>query len=265
MKSPFPGMDPYLELHWPGVHHRLVQYACDALQPRLPDDLRADIGERLVVETGETFLRRIEPDVAVTETDGWGSLASGGGGVAEATLAEPLVIELAELEVTEGFIEIRNAAGKLVTAIEFLSPTNKVPGDGSDKYRQKQREVIQARANLVEIDLVRAGGYALAAPEDKVPEPMRRDYLACITVSNFWGHRRHEPHPLPLRRALPALPIPLREKEPRIPLELQPLLNHAYEAGRYGRLLDYGRLLPLPLEGDAADWARALGRGDGGE
>jgi len=29
MKSPFPGMDPYLEQHWRSVHHRLLTYmAC---------------------------------------------------------------------------------------------------------------------------------------------------------------------------------------------------------------------------------------------
>ena len=37
MKSPFPGMDPYLERHWRGAHHALVTYARDQLQTKLND------------------------------------------------------------------------------------------------------------------------------------------------------------------------------------------------------------------------------------
>jgi hypothetical protein len=43
MKSPFPGMDPYLELHWRDVHHSLCTYARDALQPQVRPALLARI------------------------------------------------------------------------------------------------------------------------------------------------------------------------------------------------------------------------------
>ena len=36
MKSPFPGMDPFLERHWEDVHTRLIGYIADALQPHQP-------------------------------------------------------------------------------------------------------------------------------------------------------------------------------------------------------------------------------------
>ena len=42
MASPFPGMDPYLERFWGDVHSRLVTYACDQIQERLPVDLIAE-------------------------------------------------------------------------------------------------------------------------------------------------------------------------------------------------------------------------------
>ena len=249
-------MDPYLEPHWGDVHQSLVLYTRDVLQPFLPGDLCARVEERLVVESGELPYRRISPDVHITETKSWGSAGDADGGVA---VAEPLVIELTDLEVTEGYIEIRDqhGRGKLITAIEFLSPTNKLRGDGETKYLQKQREVIEAHANLVEIDLIRAGRYVLAAPEEKVPAAMRADYLACITMS-YSTNRRHELYPLSLRRPLPALRIPLRRDEARIVLELQPLLDRAYEAGRYGRSLDYSAPLALPLAADAAAWAEPL-------
>ena len=45
MKSPFPGMDPYMEKHWHEVHHRLITYASDLLQEQLPPQLRARVEE----------------------------------------------------------------------------------------------------------------------------------------------------------------------------------------------------------------------------
>ena len=47
MKSPFPGMDPYIERYWHEVHHRLITYAGDELQVRLPPHLSARIEERV--------------------------------------------------------------------------------------------------------------------------------------------------------------------------------------------------------------------------
>lgn len=38
MASPFPGMDPYLEQFWRDVHARLIIYAADQLQAKLPGE-----------------------------------------------------------------------------------------------------------------------------------------------------------------------------------------------------------------------------------
>lgn len=38
-KSPFPGMDPYLEPHWQDLHGALVPYLRDAVDDALPDQL----------------------------------------------------------------------------------------------------------------------------------------------------------------------------------------------------------------------------------
>lgn len=42
-RSPFPGMDPFLESEWGGVRVSLLAYVRDALQALLPDDLIARI------------------------------------------------------------------------------------------------------------------------------------------------------------------------------------------------------------------------------
>jgi hypothetical protein len=55
MKSPFPGMDPYLEEHWRDVHHSFLTYARDELQqlsrtaPR-PSDVDAPLDLQLLID-----------------------------------------------------------------------------------------------------------------------------------------------------------------------------------------------------------------------
>src|SRR5688572_29700433 len=53
LRGPFPGMDPWLEPHWGDVHARVVMYAADHWQSRLPADLRARVEERVVIEAAD--------------------------------------------------------------------------------------------------------------------------------------------------------------------------------------------------------------------
>jgi hypothetical protein len=56
MKSPFPGMDPYLESRWSNVHHTLLTFIKMELQPLLPPGLRARTQERILLEDqGDSF------------------------------------------------------------------------------------------------------------------------------------------------------------------------------------------------------------------
>ncbi len=256
MKSPFPGMDPYLETRWEGVHHRLITYACDALQSHLPDDLWAVLQERVFVETDSERMRHVVPDVHISRvypppTPQAVMLREGG-----VVVVEPVVFELHDLEITEGYIKILDrAGGKVVTVIEFLSPTNKSGGVGQVKYLEKQAEMLRSDASLVEIDLVRAGERVLALPRYEIPVQHRSDYLACISPG--WKRSRRELYPLPLRQRLPILPIPLRKQESPVSLDLQALVDQAYTTGRYDRL-DYGADLEPPLSAENAEWAEAL-------
>lgn len=118
MKSPFPGMDPYLEQHWGDVAHSFVVYAADDLQSRLPNKLRARMDER------EFFERPKEFD------------------------DEP---------VTQVFIKIIDIAARrrIVTIVEFLIPPNKVEGAGREVYLHCRQDFEKAGVNIVEIDLMR--------------------------------------------------------------------------------------------------------------
>src|SRR5713101_4875550 len=154
MKSPFPGMDPYLERHWRDVHARLILYACDQLEDQLPGNLIARVEERVVFETEEAAERWVYPDVRIIERPARGTPhASELSGLA---VAEPIIVQCLAEPATETFINILDPAVgyRLVTVIEILSLTNKLPGKGQREYRQKQKELQAAQVSLVEIDLL---------------------------------------------------------------------------------------------------------------
>lgn len=261
MASPFPGMDPYLERHWGDVHHRFITYACDQLQGRLPRDLRARVEERVFVESPQGVERTISPDVRVVER-GWGEPAPPAADSALA-VAEPLVIDLGDEPVSQGFIEIIDiGSGKrVVTVIEVLSPSNKRPGEGQDQYLQKQRELKQGRVSLVEIDLLRTGKRVLTAPPDFIPVSHRTTYQVC--VRRGWKPTKVGIYRVPLRERLPIIKVPLRETDADVPLDLPALLEQCYRNGGYDDDLDY-RADPEPrLEPDDARWADELLRSQG--
>src|SRR5262245_32956713 len=96
-RNPFPGMNPYLEARWCDVHTRLVAYAADQRQPRLPDDLRARMQERVFIESVEAISRAFHPDVHVYERRGAPQTTAPEGpthGDGPVVTAEPLVIHL---------------------------------------------------------------------------------------------------------------------------------------------------------------------------
>lgn len=256
VKSPFPGLDPYLEERWGDVHQSLITYTRDALQPHLPDDLRARIEERVFVETGAEEVRPVVPDVHVAQyppTKIKPSALAEGGGVG---MAEPLVFLLEDDPVTEGYIEIRERhGGKVITVIEFLSPANKRGGEGQRLYLQKQPEVLHSDTNLVEIDLVRSGERVLAFPEHRIPTQHRRDGLICIRCA--WSERSRELYVMPLRNRLPIIPVPLRKTDRSVPLDLQLLLDQCYHNGRYDDI-DYSQPPFPPLTPEDAQWAEQL-------
>lgn len=259
MPSPFPGMDPYLEPYWRSVHTSFIVYARDQIQGRLPSDLRAEVEERVYVELALGTDRSFRPDVHVVEIGGRASALPAASGIAA---AQPLVIELPPEEVVERFLNIIDVSsgGQVVTTLELLSPSNKLPGEGQEKFRHKQRECLRTRVNLVEIDLVRAGKRVLLVPQDSVPPSHRTTYQACIRRGRRpWAA---EVYRIPLRERLPVLALPLREADADVPLDLQQLIDRCYQNGRYEGL-DYSAELDPPLDAADAAWTDALLRSQG--
>jgi len=247
MKSPFPGMDPYLEAHWSDVHASLVIYIRDQLQPQLPDDLRARVEQGLRIEppvSGGT----LRSDVHVTES----SVVRETPSFVSSPYATPLLLEMPPVP---RHIEIVDRMGKVITAIEVLSPANKTPGSGREAYLRKQEAFLASGTNLVEIDLLRAGDFVLSCGEDWVPPRKGTAYHVCVYRAA--SPELREVYVLPLREPLPSIHIPLRSREEDIGLDLRALIDKTYRQGGYD-FLDYTAPPEPPLTAEDAAWARTL-------
>jgi hypothetical protein len=251
-------MDPYLESRWSDVHATLVAILKEALQPALPPSLRARSEERVLVEAlEEEPSQYYRADVAVLDL---GEKRSAGAAVAEAPVSaiEPVVIEYWRGPVVDRWIEIRDVSSghKVVTAIEILSPWNKMPGRLNDDYIKKLDDYARGGVSVVEIDLLRhpRRGRLLVRDED-IPVHRRTPYVVCIRRA--WADWRWVAYPIPLRSPLPAIPIPLRQTDTEIWIELQPLIDRVYAAGAHDDI-DYSKPCEPPLTGEDAAWADEL-------
>ena len=260
MKSPFPGMDPYLESRWGDVHTRMAFLTSAQLAPQLPKALRARIQEDFVIESNDARTRRIIPDAAVSELPqaAPGSTAESGA----VAVMEPFVVTWAvEPRVQRSVHILDSQAGhRLVTAIEFISPTNKVKKAARRANRRKQRDILASGASLVEIDLIRSGRYVLYAPESAVPAEYLAPYRVCVSRGRDVG--RAEMYRIRLQDRLPPIRVPLRDSDPDIPLDLQRLIDESYATGTHDDI-DYTKCPDPPLSAADAVWADELLRQQG--
>jgi hypothetical protein len=229
LKSPFPGMDPFLESKWAEVHARLIVYASNQINSQLPGDLQANIEDYLAVYHEDVSVQLIRPDLSIEEEAHSGISEVMASSVA---VAEPLVLK--RPPHPDRHLEIVSSTGRVITAIEFLSPWNKVGNKAREQYARKQCDYLEAGINLVEIDLIRQGGHVLAAPLEDIPEELRTAYLICISRS--YRPDRYEVYRASLTEPLPNIPIPLRPKERDVVLQLQVLIDDCYRDGRYHRI-----------------------------
>ena len=248
-RSPFPGMDPWLEhpARWPNVHQSVITYSRDALQRQIGDRYFVSIGERVYVEAPE---QSYYPDVSIVEQP-----RAAAGTALEVDADRPVVVILEAVEHREVFLEILDAMSdeRVVTVIEVLSPSNKRPGQGRDLYRRKQGEVLASTASLVEIDLLRDGECTVALPSQRHGDSAYR-----VVVSPAANRFRRELYPIRLRDRLPRVAIPLLEGDRPAVLDLQAVLDETYEKGGFGRRIDYDKPPFPPLGPEDREWAHGM-------
>ena len=245
VKSPFPGMDPFLERHWRDVHVSLIAFSRGQLNRQLAPPLRARAEERVYIETEEETVER-SPDVFIVEQPQSGTASAAASPAAASATIEPVIIRLAAEPTIERYLEIVDAESgdKVITVIEFLSPTNKRPGEGRDAYLAKRKEYRQAQVNIVEVDLTRGGSRQDVLPVRRIPRARGATYLACVRRAT--RPQEVEAYPIPIESRLPAIPIPLRSGDPEILIDLQAVIDLAYEEGHHD-MIDYKKPLDPPL------------------
>jgi hypothetical protein len=245
VRSPFPGMDPYLEDPggWVGVLDGLIVAIRADLNRRLGPDFVADAGTTVYVVTAEER-RWVFPDIFVVEAQQ--AVASAVG----SRIAAPVQVLLAGPETfSQPHVVIRDRASReVVTILEVLSPINKAPADSRARsdFLRKRAEVIASRTHWVEIDMLRAG--------ERPPEVRGAgDFYALVkragtVVADVW--------PIGLRDRLPTIGVPLRDDVADLPLDLQSMLDRVWADGRYADLIDYAGPPPPPaLAAADARWA----------
>jgi hypothetical protein len=245
-RSPFPGMDPFLEQYWRDVHASLIVAIKNAIQGQLPLDLWAQVEQGVSIDLVDESLLAA-PDVQVIEQPTEAAFESAQTSSAVAT--QPTTISVPRPRKDRHIIILDTSTGnRVVTAIELLSPSNKLPGRDRLAYLRKQQAYLEAGVNLVEIDLVRVGRFTLTVTEDSIPEPFQSTYRVCVRRAFNPGFA--DLYRVSLQDRLPIVSIPLRDKDADVLLDLQSLIHQFYVDGRYWKI-DYTRD-PNPAF-DAAD------------
>lgn len=258
MPSPFLGMDPYLEdsVHWRDVHHGLISQMQAELNRHLRPKYHVRVAERVYISDDlDPGRKGLIPDLRIGTRPGkeFAAFRPLEPSRTEAgQMAEPIEVTLLDDEIHEAYLAVTDRqSGEVVTVVEILSPTNKVPGSrGRDSYEKKYRAVLDTPTHWLEIDLLREG--QRLALQQEVQEHEYQVFLSRAVMPL----RRSWIWPIRLFQRLPVIRIPLRGEDPDAQLDLQAVLNAAYDRAGYDAVIDYTRDPTPPLKPDAAIWAR---------
>ncbi len=246
MKTPFPGMDPYLENPslWSDVHNSLIAAIRDAASPLVAPAYYIALERRAYLLQPDDIVLVGRPDLAVVQ-----------GRVPAGLAPQPVYQGVLEVDVPmtdqvyESYLEVHEVrSGRLVTLIEVLSPTNKINPDGREQYLRKRGNVLLTFSNLVEIDLLRDG-----APMPVVSRPVTSDYR--ILISRGKQRPRAQLYAFDVRQAIPTIPLPLLPGDAEPFLNLNTILHDLYSRARFDLRLDYSLPPTPPLAPPDDAWA----------
>jgi hypothetical protein len=268
MKSPFPGMDPYIEACglWGDFHTHLIEKIYERLAETVPERYLVRTSERnyvILVESEDKQSHAFLADVSVTAPRGSKKpTKKAGTALAEpAGPDEPVTMRaFIEEEHREAFIEIYEASPehRLITCIEVLSPSNKKSGtEGWDLYQRKRQSLLLGNVNLVEIDLLRGGRRMPMldpwpdSPYTLLVAPAKKAHVCRVWAAHY-------------RWPLLSLPVPLAKPDSDVSLGLQPMIDAIYKRSRYARSIDYNEPLAPPLHAADITWLKRQLQAEGG-
>ncbi len=259
MRSPFPGMNPYLEHPelWAEVHNRLAIAIAEAVGPQIRPKYRVAVEKRIYQTVDEKSLLIGIPDVSVAR-----NLTSSTPTETAVAVAPPptkpttVTLPMPE-EVRESYLEVREVAtGEVVTTIELLSPKNKRKGEGRKAYLTKRLQVLGSFTHLVEIDLLRVG-----KPMPIISPNIESRYR--ILVSRCDRRPQAELYGFNLADPIPTFPLPLCEGDTEPIVDLQSILDGVYDRAGFDLAIDYNLDVVPPLTDSEAAWVDTLLREQG--
>lgn len=196
---------------WEGVHHLWLAELARWLKARLPAGYRAFIGSPPTIGIGSLSEK---PDVSVRE---WRDEAKPTGPVApDGTIVEPTVeVALATDELAPAVqVEYK---GRLIAAIEIISPRNKDRPSAREKYLYRYVGYLLNGMHLMVIEVLRRPfGFSFAdeiAREIELDQPGLPPFAAVYRVGEpaaeggrYLAHWRGE---LQAEVVMPKMPLPL--------------------------------------------------------
>jgi hypothetical protein len=264
MRSPFPGIDPYLEhpIFWSSFHTRLMVAIADALAPDLRPRYYVEVETRTYQELEgeedeEDELLVGIPDTAVLSTNAVQPLPENleqeaRGGTLTQNRPQSITLPIPST-VKERYLTVRETGNdSVITVIEVLSPKNKQKGKGRTAYERKRSRVLGSMSHLIEIDLLR--GY-VPMTMSGVVQPT--DYR--IMVSRAEQRPKADLYGFNLSELIPSFPLPLKPEDVELNVDLQTIVMGVYERAGYGDRIDYRQSVPAPALSPAQQqWVDSL-------
>lgn len=266
-QSPFPGMDPYLEINprWNVFHGWFVRELARQNQDRTRE-LGCWIGvERTVYQrepSGELVLVG-EPDT-LTGMDASAYAAPYSGPVASpVALAEPRAVHEVVLDpehlqrYKQEYLVVREVDEyqRVLAVVEMLSFANK-EGTYAPKYREKRSKFLTALVHFMEIDFLRGGDNP---SRSMFPELPPTPYFILVARKTGMG-RNEEGYPLRLQDPLPTIALPLGPPRPDLPLDLASVFRSAYDLSARPGWIRYGEepVPGPPLDPEDQAWLKGI-------
>ncbi len=138
---------------------------------------------------------------------------------------------------------------RLVTVIEFLSPTNK-RGTGRREYLKKRERILTSTTHLLEIDLLRNGK---RVPMQE-PLPAAANFIFLCRAEK---RARTEVWPIRLDQVPPTVPVPLLPPDSDVLLDMQQAFTSVYDLCGFDLAVDYAEPPDVPLPPRWEPWAQS--------
>ena len=267
MPSPFPGMDPFIEVNprWEGFHAWFVRKLAEQSLPKARElGCWIEVGRTVYQKepSGEAVLIG-EPDETLAvdaPSRGWSAatLRESYVALAEPKAVREVVLDPASVErIKQDYLVVRELGRftRVLAVVELLSPANK-EGTYVPRYREKRRKWLASHAHFMEIDLLRGG----ENPSRQLfPELSPTAYFIFVARKTPLG-RNEEGYPLRLQDPLPTIGLPLGPPRPDLPLDLASAFRSAFDLSIRPGSIDYGQesVPDPPLNESDAAWIEQI-------